>query len=264
MPRGSIQCAPELDWEDQGELDGRGNYSCQILQNFWKDIRFPTNMEVLRVGSEMQSVSLHGCTQAPSPCCLQELGKGRTGCRAGPSKDHSSRLALDSSHTHRLHKHRLHKSEGENIQNPEAKFFPASCLIFNHLALERCSSLGLKQKLKVRSRWRSDGNTLLHGRKMVRANFQGSAGDTLERCWGRPPLKALEGLWGLRSSAGLSANHDPGPSSSSEAEMKLPSSTSMRGWREDQMRQINPSSGCHIGVTPLMTEHAALRNYITG
>lgn len=150
-------------------------------------------MGVLRVGNEMQSISLHRCTHAPSPCCLQELGKGRTGCRAGPSKDHSSRLALDSSHAHRLHKHRLQKSEGRTY-NPEAKFFPMSFLIFNHLALERCFSLGLKQKLKVRSRWLSDGNSLLHGRKMVRANFQGSAGDTLERCWGRPPLKALEGL----------------------------------------------------------------------
>ena len=33
---------------------------------------------------------------------------------------------------------------------------------------------------------------------------------------------------------------------------------------EDQMREINPSRGCHVGVSPLMTEHAALRNDITG
>ena len=45
-----------------------------------------------------------------------------------------------------------------------------------------------------KTRWLSDGNTLPHGRKMVQATFQGSAGDTLERRWGMPPLKALEGL----------------------------------------------------------------------
>lgn len=119
--------------------------------------------------------------------------KARMGCRACPSKDHSSGLAFDSSHARRLQKSRLQRSEGRTY-NPEAKFFPASFLLFNHLALERYFSLGLMQKLKGRPRWPSDGNTLPHGRKMVRATFQGSAGDTLERRWGRPLLKALEGL----------------------------------------------------------------------
>ena len=75
--------------------------------------------------------------------------KAQTGCRVYPSKDHSSGLALDSFHARRLQKSRLQRSEGRTY-NPEAKFFPASFLIFNHLALERCFSLGLMQKLKVR------------------------------------------------------------------------------------------------------------------
>lgn len=69
--------------------------------------------------------------------------KTQTGCRECPSKDHSARLALDFSHTCRLHKHRGCRSEGENLQ-PGSRVLP--CLL-----LEDVQPPGTLEMLLIRA-----------------------------------------------------------------------------------------------------------------
>lgn len=68
--------------------------------------------------------------------------RAQMGCRECSSKDPSSRLALDSSHSIRLHKHRGCREEREEMFSLEARFFSRSFLrALKHLTLWRCSLL---------------------------------------------------------------------------------------------------------------------------
>lgn len=124
MPQGSAQmCSRTLTRRLRGSVMKR--ITLPNFAEFLKDIRFPTNLGVPRVGNEMQKVSLtqiHICTIPMLPPGAGE--KARMGCRACPSKDHSSGLAFDSSHARRLQKSRLlQRSEGRTY-NPALSSSP--------------------------------------------------------------------------------------------------------------------------------------------